>query len=358
MLDPVVRVGPPLLAAGSAGLALFGYVQGWDPTQPPGTSTRGVMRWPIVPAGPVADQVPSTGGDPVTYAETPDGTPWIVTQSAGGGHHTLWRGAGAGATAHEIVPGPSCYDVDVKLGIEGANPWLAWHEWDCADDTTDYGWHIAQVDAATGTIGPDTRMPVPPGSGLPLYDGLGRPAAMVVRPGSPGAWLAYTLRVGETTERRGTPHAFLWNTATGAATDLGVVPDVDVDAAARGHARRVRCGSAGSTRPVARSRQLLRFRRIAPGTTTFEPTTYTVTWPSRGTDSPFRRQIEVATRGERPRRGGLRPRRLVRRRHRLAHAGGLGRPVGRSGQRRAPAAPAQRVTESHSDRVRSPTPGT
>ena len=37
----------------------------------------------------------STSGDPVTYAETPDGTQWIVTQSAGGGHHTLWRGAGA-----------------------------------------------------------------------------------------------------------------------------------------------------------------------------------------------------------------------------------------------------------------------
>ena len=46
------------------------------------------------------------------------------------------------------------------------------------------------------------------------------------------------------------------------------------------------------------NRQLVRFRRIAPGTTAFEPTTYTVTWPSRGSDSPFRSQIEVATRGE------------------------------------------------------------
>ncbi len=298
VLAPVVRVDPPLLVAGAAGLALFGYVDGWPATPPPGTSTRGVMRWPVAPAGPVADQVPFIAGDPVTYAETPDGTPWIVTQSAGGGHHTLWRGAGATATPHEIVAGPGCYDVDVKLGIEGANPWLAWHEWDCADDATDYGWHLAQVDAATGTIGPDVRMPVPPGSGLPLYDGLGRPAAMVVRPGSAGAWLAYTLRVGETTDRRGTPHAFLWSTATGTATDLGVVPDVDATlqlAATPSGALWV--GWFDATRRS--NRQLVRFRRIAPGTTTFEPTTYTVTWPSRGTDSPFRSQIEVATRGER-----------------------------------------------------------
>ena len=255
------------------------------------------MRWPLAPAGPVADQVPGNGGPPVTYAETPDGTQWIVTRSYGGGHHTLWRGTGPLATPHEIVPGPSCYDVDARLAVEGANPWLAWHEWDCADDATDYGWHMAQVDGATGTIGPDIRMPVPAGSALPLYDGLGRPAAMVVRPGSPGAWLAYTLRVGETDGHRGTAHAFLWSSATNAATDLGPIPDVDATlqlAATPSGALWV--GWFDATRRS--NRQLVRFRRIAPGTTAFEPTTYTVTWPSRGTDSPFRSQIEVATRGE------------------------------------------------------------
>jgi hypothetical protein len=296
-LEPVAPVQPVLLAAGSAGLSLLGYVDRWSGVQPPGTSSRGVVRWPVLPPGAPVDHVAGAGGRPVSYAETPDGTPWLVTGGGGGGHHTLWRGAGAGATPHELVPGASCYDVNVRVVADGPAPWLGWHEWDCTDDAADYGWHVAAVDGATGAIGPDVHVPVPAGARQPLYDGLGRPAAMAVRPGLPGAWLAYTLRVGGTGAADGTLHAFVYSTASGVATDLGAIPDVGVNLhVAATPAGRLWVGWADRT---GRGQALLRFRRLAPGSTAFEPGTWTVTWPARGTASPPSVNVEVAARGER-----------------------------------------------------------
>ncbi len=140
-------------------------------------------------------------------------------------------------------------------------------------------------------------MPVPPGTLQPLYDGLGRPAAMAVRPGLPGAWLAYVLRVGATSGIDGVPHAYLYSTASGASVDLGPIPDVGVNlqlAATASGALWV-----GWFDRTQRGRVLLRFRRIGPGSTSFEPGTWTVTWPSRGDAAPPGINLEVATRGER-----------------------------------------------------------
>ncbi len=47
------------------------------------------------------------------------------------------------------------------------------------------------------------------------------------------------------------------------------------------------------------ARVLLRFRRIGAGSTSFEPGTWTVTWPSRGNATPPGINLEVAARGER-----------------------------------------------------------
>ena len=196
---------------------------------------------------------PGAGHRPATPSPTrrrPTARRGSSPQSAGGGHHTLWRGAGAGRdAARDRGRARAATTSTCKLAIEGANPWLAWHEWDCADDATDYGWHMAQVDAATGTIGPDVRMPVPAGSGLPLYDGLGRPAAMVGaarQRRAPGS--RTRCASARPTDRRGTPHAFLWTHGDRRGHRPRARSPTSTRPCSSRPRRRARCGSAGSTR--------------------------------------------------------------------------------------------------------------
>ena len=298
VLDPVVRVNPPLLAAGAAGLALFGHVDPWAATQPPGTSARGVMRWPLAPAGPIADQVPGTAGDPVTYAET-------------AGRHPLDRHPERRRRPpHPVARGGRCSDAPPDRG----RPGLLRRRREAGRRGREPVAGLARV----GLHRRRHRLRLAPGAGRrrDRHDRAGPPHARAARLGPAAVRRARPAggdgRAAGEPRRLARVHApggrdggsprhaarVPLELGDGTATDLGVVPDRDATlqlAATPSGALWV--GWFDSTRRG--DRQLVRFRRIAPGTTTFEPRTYTVTWPSRGTDSPFRSQIEVATRGER-----------------------------------------------------------
>src|SRR5262249_25670716 len=55
----------PLLAAGHAGLRLFGFTDIWPVSRPPGTSPRGLMSWQ---SGTAADWLPGAHGPATGYA--------------------------------------------------------------------------------------------------------------------------------------------------------------------------------------------------------------------------------------------------------------------------------------------------
>ena len=192
------------------------------------------------------------------------------------------------------------------------------------DDATDYGWHMAQVDPATGTIGPDIHMPVPPGIG-PAAVRRPRPAG---RDGGAARQPGRLARLHAARAARPTGAAACRTRSCGLGDQRGHRPRRDPrrrrDPAARGHAVGRAVGRLVRRDPRG-NRQLLRFRRIAPGTTSFEP---------GRTPSPGRRAAatprSAASRGRDARRAarrrGLRPRRGAGAASSGTRASGSGRP--------------------------------
>ncbi len=262
---PVLLQYPPHLGAGAAGVRALDYVDQWPNGTPAQVSFRGLMSWQN---GVVSDWLPGARGPATSYAETRDGTPYTVTVAVN--NFNLWRGRGPTAILSlPPAPGPGCFDHSDQVASDGTQVWFAWLEINCADESQN-GIYLAPVSTVTGAIGPVARVPRPSGATPADYDSS-EPLAFVHRPGSPGAWLAYTLVV------HGATHAFLLHTGDTTATDIGPVssPRLRIAATASG---RLWVGWFDNNTPHAT--WLMHLRRVGPGSARPELGVWTVSLPA------------------------------------------------------------------------------